>query len=63
MESLGEDKKGLWDEEDGFFYDVLQLNDGTGISLKLRSIVGLIPMFCGRSCRTRYARKNAKIQS
>ena len=45
MESLGEDKKGLWDEEDGFFYDVLQLNDGTGISLKLRSIVGLIPMF------------------
>lgn len=45
MESLGHDKKGLWDEEDGFFYDVLQLNDGTGISLKLRSIVGLIPMF------------------
>jgi hypothetical protein len=45
MESLGEDKNGLWDEEDGFFYDVLQLNDGTGISLKLRSIVGLIPMF------------------
>ena len=31
--------------KDGFFYDVLQLNDGTGISLKLRSIVGLIPMF------------------
>ena len=38
-------KNGLWNEEDGFFYDVLQLNDGTGISLKLRSIVGLIPMF------------------
>ena len=38
-------KNGLWNEEDGFFYDVLQLSDGTGISLKLRSIVGLIPMF------------------
>ena len=45
MENLGEGKNGLWNEEDGFFYDVLQLNDGTGISLKLRSIVGLIPMF------------------
>ena len=45
MGNLGEGKNGLWNEEDGFFYDVLQLSDGTGISLKLRSIVGLIPMF------------------
>ena len=45
MENSGEAKGGLWNEEDGFFYDVLQLNDGDSISLKLRSIVGLIPMF------------------
>ncbi len=45
MENLGEGIHGLWNEEDGFFYDVLQLNNGESISLKLRSIVGLIPMF------------------
>ncbi len=45
MENIGGKKGGLWNDEDGFFYDVLQLNDGDSISLKLRSIVGLIPMF------------------
>ena len=45
MENLGNPDKGLWNEKDGFFYDVLQLNNGDAISLKLRSIVGLIPMF------------------
>lgn len=45
MEHIGEEKQGLWNEEDGFFYDVLQLSNGDSISLKLRSIVGLIPMF------------------
>ncbi|MBW8361530.1 MAG: glucosidase [Kaistella sp.] len=45
MENIGGAKDGLWNEEDGFFYDVLQLNDGDSVSLKLRSIVGLIPMF------------------
>ncbi|MEY8758734.1 MGH1-like glycoside hydrolase domain-containing protein [Chryseobacterium tongliaoense] len=45
MENLGDGKEGLWNEEDGFFYDVLQLGNGESASLKLRSIVGLIPMF------------------
>ena len=45
MESLGEGKNGLWNDEDGFFYDVLQLADGSSIPLRLRSIVGLIPLF------------------
>jgi hypothetical protein len=35
----------LWDETDGFFYDVLALPDGRHIRLQLRSIIGLIPMF------------------
>jgi hypothetical protein len=35
---------GMWDEEDGFFYDVLQLPDGQAIRLKVRSMVGLLPL-------------------
>lgn len=35
----------LWDEEDGFFYDVLHLPNGRHIPLKIRSLVGLIPLF------------------
>ena len=35
----------MWDEEDGFFYDVLRLPDGTAQKLKVRSMVGLLP-FC-----------------
>lgn len=45
MDNLGKDKQGLWNDEDGFFYDLLEMSDGERISLKLRSIVGLIPMF------------------
>ncbi|WP_158745134.1 MGH1-like glycoside hydrolase domain-containing protein [Acidisphaera sp. L21] len=36
---------GLWDEQDQFFYDVLHLPDGQAIPLRVRSIVGLIPLF------------------
>jgi hypothetical protein len=35
---------GMWDEEDGFFYDVLQLPDGQSKRLKVRSMVGLLPL-------------------
>jgi hypothetical protein len=35
----------LWDREDGFFYDVLNLGGGNVIPLKVRSMVGLIPLF------------------
>jgi hypothetical protein len=34
----------LWDDEDGFFYDVLHLPDDSKIQLKVRSLVGLIPL-------------------
>lgn len=36
---------GLWDDEDGFFYDVLNLPDGRSIPMKLKSMVGLIPLY------------------
>jgi hypothetical protein len=35
---------GMWDEEDGFFYDVLRTPDGGSTRLKVRSLVGLLPM-------------------
>ena len=38
------DNPGLWDEEDGFFYDVMRMPDGTRIPLKVRSLVGLLPL-------------------
>jgi hypothetical protein len=34
----------LWDEQDGFFYDVMRMPDGTTIPLKVRSLVGLLPL-------------------
>jgi hypothetical protein len=41
---MGAGQGGLWDEEDGFYYDVLRLPDGTATPLKVRSMVGLIPL-------------------
>ena len=38
------DDVGMWDEEDGFFYDVLRLPDGRAERLKVRSMVGLLPL-------------------
>ncbi|HEX7795412.1 MAG TPA: hypothetical protein VF456_13715, partial [Vicinamibacterales bacterium] len=35
---------GMWDEEDGFFYDVLRLPDGRAQRVKVRSVVGLLPL-------------------
>ena len=40
-----EDSHDLWDNEDGFFYDVMAFPDGRHVPLKLRSLVGLIPLF------------------
>jgi hypothetical protein len=45
MSHRGEDSMGLWNEEDGFFYDVLRLPDGSQLPMKTRSMVGLIPLF------------------
>jgi len=45
MNNLGGHGIELWDEEDGFFYDVLHLPSGENVRLKVRSMVGLIPLF------------------
>ncbi len=45
MTNMGNKGIGLWDDEDQFYYDVLSLPDGRLLPLKVRSMVGLIPLF------------------
>jgi len=44
MDRLGEHQDEMWDEADGFFYDVLRFPDGGATRLKVRSVVGLLPL-------------------
>jgi hypothetical protein len=44
MDRVGEAEDEMWDEEDGFFYDVLRFPDGNATRLKVRSLVGLLPL-------------------
>jgi hypothetical protein len=45
MNDLGGEGISLWDEQDGFYYDVLHLPDGEHFPLRVRSMVGLIPLY------------------
>jgi hypothetical protein len=45
MNNAGGLETGLWDDEDGFYYDVLRKPDGTSEPMRARSMVGLIPLF------------------
>ncbi|HEY3861315.1 MAG TPA: glucosidase [Verrucomicrobiae bacterium] len=45
MNNIGDKGIGLWNEQDEFYYDVLNLPDGRMVPLKVRSMVGLIPLF------------------
>ncbi len=47
---------GMWDEEDGFYYDLLRLPDGTATRLKVRSMVGLLPL-CATTVIERWQRE------
>jgi hypothetical protein len=44
MDRMGGGEEEMWDESDGFFYDLLLLPDGSGTRLKVRSMVGLLPL-------------------
>jgi Mannosylglycerate hydrolase MGH1-like glycoside hydrolase domain len=54
MNRSGQD--GMWDEEDGFYYDMLRLPDGSGQRLKVRSMVGLLPL-CATSVIEKWQRE------
>jgi hypothetical protein len=43
LSDQGEENR-IWDEDDGFFYDILRMPDGTSTRLKVRSMVGLLPL-------------------
>jgi len=45
MNNMGGSGIGLWNEEDGFYYDVLHASDGGNVPMKVRSVVGLVPLF------------------
>jgi len=45
MASMGENKSGLWDDEDEFFYDQVRMPDNSVTKIKVKSMVGLIPLF------------------
>jgi hypothetical protein len=48
-------QEGMWDEEDGFYYDLLRLPDGSAQRLKVRSMVGLLPL-CATSVTEKWQR-------
>ena len=50
--------QGMWDEEDGFYYDVLRLPDGNATRLKVRSMVGLLPL-CAATVVEKWQRDQA----
>ena len=56
MNAIGPD--GMWDEEDGFYYDVLRLPDGSAMRLKVRSMVGLLPL-CAATVAEKWQRERA----
>jgi len=53
MNKPGQD--GMWDDEDGFYYDILRLPDGSATRLKVRSMVGLLPL-----CATTVVEKSSR---
>jgi hypothetical protein len=62
MGQLG-DNTGMWDEEDGFYYDVLRLPNGQSQRLKVRSMVGLLPLCAATNYTGELLAKRPEIAS
>jgi Glycosyl hydrolase family 63 C-terminal domain len=61
MAHLGQDT-GMWDEDDGFFYDVLRLPNGQAQRLKVRSMVGLLPLCAATIFEGELLAKNPELE-
>ena len=61
MDKLG-DGMGMWDEEDGFFYDLLRLPDGRAERLKVRTLVGLLPLCAATTLEAEQCEKFPELQ-
>ena len=66
MDRIGDHRDEMWDAEDKFFYDLLRLPNGDGLRLKVRSLVGLMPLCAttvmGEGTLTRFPRLAARIE-
>jgi Mannosylglycerate hydrolase MGH1-like glycoside hydrolase domain/Glycosyl hydrolase family 63 C-terminal domain len=57
INSLGDEKLGMWHPKDGFYYDVLCTPDGGQVPLRVRSMVGLIPLFAVQTLETDWVKR------
>ena len=62
MKHMGNRDYSLWDEQDGFFYDVLRYPDGRFHKLRVRSLVGLIPLFAVERLEEKLDRAVHRVQ-
>jgi hypothetical protein len=61
MDRIGGEQENIWDEQDGFFYDVLRLPDGQATRMRLRSMVGLLPLCATMVFEAGVAKKYPKL--
>jgi hypothetical protein len=63
MKKMGSRNHRLWDEEDGFFYDVLTYPDGSFEKFRLRSLVGLVPLYAVERLEDRWIEPFAEFEA
>jgi hypothetical protein len=61
MDRIGEHHDEMWDEQDGFYYDVLRLPDGGATRLKIRSMVGLLPLCASTVFEPEFVTKHPRL--
>ena len=61
MDRVGENHDDMWDAEDGFFYDLLRLPNGQAMRLKVRSMVGLLPLCASTVFESSIASRHPRI--
>ena len=63
MDRRGEHHDEMWDEQDGFFYDLLRLPDGQAMRLKIRSMVGLLPLCASTVFEPGHVNRHPKLMA
>jgi len=61
LNDIGPNHDGMWDEQDGFYYDVLRLPNGASERLKLRTVVGLLPLCATTVFEEDFGRQHPEI--
>ncbi|MGA7414725.1 MAG: glucosidase [Bryobacteraceae bacterium] len=61
MDRIGENRDDMWDPQDGFYYDVLRLPGGNAMRLKVRSLVGLLPLCASTVFEAESATRHPKL--